>query len=160
MDGNAPISRSTSSPCVCGLSSVTSSRSGESERISSRPRSIVLTKESATRDTELGDRWVREGDKVVMYYGSANRDDSVFEDPDRFDVGRTPNDHQAFGGGGPHYCLGSHLARVEALAMLREILTRLPDIEQAGPVERPQSSLVAGPKHLAVRFTPGRRRTR
>jgi cytochrome P450 len=119
---------------------------------------VVYFRRTAMRDTELGGKQIREGDKVVMYYGSANRDESVFPDPDRFDVARTPNEHVAFGGGGPHYCIGSHVARVEASAMLREILTRMPDVERAGPVERLLSVFIAGPKHLPVRFTPGPRR--
>ena len=89
-----------------------------------------------------------------MYYGSANRDDAVFDDADRFDVARSPNDHIAFGGGGPHFCLGAHLARVEIDAILREVLTRLPDMEPAGPVEWLASNFVSGPSHLPVRFTP------
>lgn len=91
-----------------------------------------------------------------MFYGSANRDESVFPAPDDFDVGRTPNEHIAFGGGN-HYCLGSHIARVEIQAMLREILTRLPDIEQAGPVKRIELNFISGPSTLPVRFTAGRR---
>ena len=88
-----------------------------------------------------------------MFYGSANRDESMFPEPDKFDVGRTPNEHIAFGGG-EHFCLGSHIARVEIQVMLREIMTRLPDIEQAGPVEYLASNFISGPSKLPVRFTP------
>ena len=91
---------------------------------------------------------------MVLYYGSANRDEAVFDDPYRFDLGRTPNDHIAFGGGGPHFCLGAHLARVEAHALLRELLTRLPDIEAAGPTQWLASTFISGPKHLPIQFTP------
>ena len=68
----------------------------------------------------------------MVFYGSGNRDEEVFADPDRFDVGRDPNPHMAFGGGGPHLCLGLHVARIEIAAMLRELLTRLPDLAPAG----------------------------
>jgi len=97
---------------------------------------------------------IRTGQKVVMYYGSANRDTSVFADPDRFDVAREPNPHLAFGGG-QHFCLGAHIARVEIEAMLREIMTRLPDMEPTGPTEWLPSTFISGPKHLPVRYTPG-----
>ncbi len=119
---------------------------------------VVYMRRTATRDTELGGRKIRAGDKVVMYYGSANRDESVFRDPDRFDVARAPNPHVAFGGGGAHFCLGAHLARVEIEAMLREILLRLPDIEPAGPATWLPSTFISGPKQVPVRFTPGKRR--
>ncbi len=95
-----------------------------------------------------------------MYYGSANRDERAFTEPDRFDVGRAPNEHIAFGGGGPHFCLGSHIARVEIQALLRELLTRLPDISPAGPAEWLASNFISGPKHLPVQFTPALHATR
>jgi cytochrome P450 len=117
---------------------------------------VVYMRRTATVDTELGGKQIRAGDKVVMYYGSANRDEAHFANPDRLDVGRTPNDHLAFGGGGPHFCIGAHIARIEIAAMLRQILTRLPDIEPAGIAERVPSIFIAGPKTLPVRFTPGR----
>ncbi|PRC51345.1 cytochrome P450, partial [Mycobacterium sp. ITM-2017-0098] len=88
------------------------------------------------RDTEVRGTPVRKGERVAMFYPSANRDGAHFADPERFDVGRTPNPHLAFGGGGTHYCLGASLARVEATAIFGEILTRMRDIELAGPVER------------------------
>lgn len=115
---------------------------------------VVHMRRTATRDTVLCGRDIRAGDKVVMFYGSANRDDAVFDEPHRFDIGRRPNDHIAFGGGGPHFCLGAHFARIEIDALLREILTRLPDIEPAGPAEWLASNFVSGPSTLPVRFTP------
>jgi cytochrome P450 len=118
---------------------------------------VVYMRRTATRDTEIGGQTISAGDKVVMYYGAANRDASVFADPERFDVGRTPNDHVAFGGGGPHFCLGAHLARLEIAAMFRQIMTRLPDLRPAGPVEWLPSNFISGPKHMPVQFTPGRR---
>jgi cytochrome P450 len=73
-----------------------------------------------------------EGDRVAMFYSSANRDETQFADPDRFDVSRTPNPHVAFGGGGTHFCLGANLARVEAAAILPEVLSRMKNLELAG----------------------------
>ena len=118
---------------------------------------VIYMRRSTTRDTELGGVSVAAGDKVVMYYGSANRDERAFADADRFDVERRPNEHIAFGGGGPHFCLGAHLARVEIQETLAEVLTRMPDVEQAGDVEWLPSNFISGPKHLPVRFTSGPR---
>jgi cytochrome P450 len=118
---------------------------------------VTYMRRRATRSITLHDTDIAPGDKVVMYYGSANRDERAFPDADRFDIARTPNEHVAFGGGGPHFCLGAHIARVEIAAMLREVLTRLPDIEAAGPVEWLASNFISGPKHLPVRFTPAAR---
>ena len=115
---------------------------------------VTYMRRTATKATSIGGTRIEEGDKVVMYYGSANRDESVFTDPYRLDLTRTPNDHQAFGGGGPHFCLGAHLARVEANALLRELLTRLPDIAPSGPTTWLPSTFISGPQHLPVTFTP------
>ena len=106
-----------------------------------------------TRDTELRGQALAAGDKVSLWYISANRDEDVFDDPFRFDIERRPNDHLAFGGGGPHFCLGAHIGRIEIDALLREILTRLPDIQPAGPAEWLPSNFISGPKHLPVRFS-------
>lgn len=119
---------------------------------------VVYMRRTATRDAELHGRAIAAGDKVVMFYGSANRDEEIFPDPDRFDVARSPNEHVAFGAGGPHFCLGAYVARAEAQAMLREVLTRMPDVEPAGPVERLASIFITGPRKMAVRFSPGPRR--
>jgi cytochrome P450 len=121
---------------------------------------VVYMRRTATQDCELAGVPIATGDKVVMYYGSANRDERAFAEPDRFDVGRAPNDQIAFGGGGPHFCLGSHIARVEIQALLRELLTRLPDICPAGPAEWLASNFISGPKHLPVHFTPANAATR
>jgi cytochrome P450 len=118
---------------------------------------VVYMRRTARKDTFVGDTAVAAGDKVVMYYGAANRDPSAFADPERFDVGRRPNPHVAFGGGGPHFCLGAHLARLEIDALLRELLVRLSDVELAGPVEWLASTFISGPKHVPVRFSPGPR---
>ena len=114
---------------------------------------VVYMRRTALKDTEVHGVPISEGDALALYYGAANRDEDVFEKPDRFDVARTPNDHIAFGGG-VHFCLGVHVARVEIAAMLREILTRLPDIEPTGDAEWLESNFISGPKHLPVRFTP------
>ena len=115
---------------------------------------VAYMRRTATVDTVLGDRDIKAGDKVVMYYGSANRDEAVFDGPDTLDLARTPNDHVAFGGGGPHFCLGAHLARAEINAVMRQLLTRLPDLEPVGPTVWQDSVFISGPKHMPVRFTP------
>ena len=94
------------------------------------------------------------GDKVLLFYGSANRDEDVFEDPYTFDVRRDPNPHVGFGAAGPHFCLGAHLARMEIDVMLRELLVRLPDIEASGEPVPAVSRFVNGIKHLPCSFTP------
>ena len=107
---------------------------------------------TAKHDVEMHGQKIRAGDRVVIWNASANRDAAAFPDPDRFDVGRTPNDHLAFGHG-EHFCLGANLARLEVKVMLEELLDRLPDIEQAGEVRKLRSHFVAGIKHMPVRFT-------
>jgi cholest-4-en-3-one 26-monooxygenase len=116
--------------------------------------SIHNFRRTATTDTELRGVPIAKGDKVVLYYASANRDEDVFPDPHTFDVGRTPNDHLAFGGGGVHFCLGASLARAEITAIMRQLVTRLPDLELAGPPNRLHSDFVNGIKTMPVRFTP------
>lgn len=107
---------------------------------------------TATRDCRLRDKDIREGDKVVMWYVSANRDEAVFDDPFRFDVRRTPNRHLAFGGGGAHFCLGNGLARLEIAAVLRALTERVASLEVAGDVSRTRSDLTHGVKSLPVHF--------
>ena len=97
---------------------------------------------------------VKKGDRVAMFYPSANRDEAHFADPDRLDLGRKPNPHLAFGGGGMHFSLGANLARVEAAALLPEVLSRMTNMELAGPVERMPSTLINGIHSMPVRFTP------
>ena len=118
---------------------------------------VVYMRRTASRDTGLGGRRIREGDKVVMYYGAANRDEEVFPEPDRLDVARTPNPHVAFGGGGAHYCLGSHLARVEIDALLDEVLARMHDLALDGEPEWQPSTFISGPRRMPARFRPGPR---
>ena len=117
---------------------------------------VIYFRRTATRDTELGGQAVREGEKIALYYGSGNRDEDMFTDPDTFNVSRDPNPHLAFGAGGPHFCLGVSLARLEIRIMFEELLRRLPDIELAGPVSRLRSNFIAGIKHMPVTFTPER----
>jgi cytochrome P450 len=118
---------------------------------------VTFMRRTLTRDLTLSGHDFREGDRVVLFYGAANRDPRVFEDPERLDLRRDPNPHVGFGGPGPHFCLGAHLARRELAVVFPRLLTRLPDIEVTGEAEMLQSMgipLVAGIKHLPVRFTP------
>ena len=110
---------------------------------------VVDFRRTAMEDTVIGDQPIAAGDKLMMFYGSGNRDEEVFADPDRFDVGRDPNPHMAFGGGGPHLCLGLHVARIEIAEMLRELLTRLPDLAPAGPREPLASNFISRGPHDA-----------
>jgi cytochrome P450 len=109
----------------------------------------------ATRDTELAGTKINEGDRVALWIPSANRDESVFDNPYRFDIARRPNEHIAFGKG-EHFCAGAHLARLELRLMLTDLLSRIEHIELAGEVERLQSNLIAGIKHMPVRFAQTR----
>jgi cytochrome P450 family 142 subfamily A polypeptide 1 len=116
---------------------------------------------TATRDVELGGQKIREGDRMLLLYPSANRDERVFDDPDRFDVERTPNDHVAFGGFGRHHCLGAQLARLELRVLFDELLDRLPDLALADPeaeLPRRRGNFVLGVESMPVRFTPVARR--
>ncbi len=116
---------------------------------------VVWMRRTLTGPFELGGREMDEGDKVLLFYGSANRDEAVFDGPDRFDVRRDPNPHVGFGGPGPHFCLGAHLARREIAVMFRELFAQMPDLELAGPPVPLRSNFINGIKHLPVRFTPG-----
>jgi cytochrome P450 len=108
---------------------------------------------TATQDIEMHGQRIKAGDRVVIWNAAANRDEAQFPDPDRFDIGRTPNEHVALGHG-EHFCLGANLARMELRVMLDEVLNRLPDLEPAGDVQRLYSNFVAGIKHMPVRFPP------
>jgi len=105
------------------------------------------------RDLEFRGQKLREGDNLVLFYSSANRDEAVFEDPFTFRVDRKPNPHLAFGIG-EHFCLGAHLARRSQRALLAELVRRLDSIELAGPPERIHSSFVVGLKKLPLRYRP------
>jgi cholest-4-en-3-one 26-monooxygenase len=111
---------------------------------------------TAATDTEIGGQAIAEGDKVVMFYTSANRDGEAFAEPDRLDVTRSPNDHVAFGAGGPHFCLGASLARLEARVMFEAILSRFEGLEvTVDPTTQPRvySNLIDGFAHLPVRWS-------
>ncbi len=110
---------------------------------------------TATEDTEIRGRKIKENDPVIIWYPSANRDEDVFENADRFDVGRHPNEHLSFGIG-EHFCLGANLARLELNAIFEEIVPRLRTPEFAGPVRRLRSNFINGVKEMRVRFEPGK----
>ena len=109
-------------------------------------------KRTVMHETEMRGQKLRAGERVVVFYGSANRDEEIFDRPDEFDIARDPNPHVAFGAGGPHLCLGMHVARVELAVMFRELLMRMPHIEPAGPIERMHSSFIAGIHSMPVRY--------
>ena len=117
---------------------------------------VIYMRRRARRDVEVGGKKLREGDKAVMYFGSANRDPQKFADADKLDLSRTPNEHIAFGSG-PHVCLGQHIARIEIDAMLIEVLTRMKDFRLAGEPKWLPSNFISGPQVMPVRFTPARR---
>jgi cytochrome P450 len=115
---------------------------------------VIWMRRTVTGDTRLRDVDFKEGDKVLLFYNSGNRDEEVFTDPFTFDVRRDPNPHVGFGGPGPHFCLGAHLARREITVMFRELLRRMPDIEATGEPEMLRSSFIHGIKHLQATWTP------
>src|SRR6266516_383926 len=115
--------------------------------------SVIQFRRTATKDAELAGQQLSAGDKVIIHYASANRDESVFADPDRFDIGRDPNPHISFGDG-THFCLGANLARLQARTLLGELFSRLPDITATGTPTRLRSSFMNGIKHLTAEFTP------
>jgi cholest-4-en-3-one 26-monooxygenase len=118
---------------------------------------VMYFRRTATRDVQMRDKQIKEGDKVALWYISANRDEKMFENPYDFRIERTPNEHIAFGGKGPHFCLGANLARAELRAIFEEILTRMPDMELAGEPQRLRSNFINGIKHIPVSFSPGKR---
>jgi cytochrome P450 len=115
---------------------------------------VIHFRRTAARDTELGSQKLEAGQKVVLWYNSANRDERKFDDPFRFDVARDPNEHLGYGGGGPHFCLGANLARREIAVMFEELFRRLPDIEISGEPDRLLSAFIHGIKRMPCRFTP------
>ena len=111
-----------------------------------------------TADTEIGGQAMAQGDKIVMWYISANRDESVFEDPYKFDITRTPNEHVAFGAGGTHFCLGANLARAELKILFSELIERVGDMKMTADADILRSNFIGGVKHMPVAFTAGSRR--
>jgi cholest-4-en-3-one 26-monooxygenase len=115
---------------------------------------VLHFRRTLTQDYTLDGVEMKEGQKVVMWYVSANRDERVFDDPYRFDITRSTNDHVGFGGGGPHFCLGANLARMEIRLMFKALAERLPDIRATGEPSYLRSNFIGGVKHLPVEFTP------
>jgi cytochrome P450 len=111
---------------------------------------VIHFRRTAREDTEVRGQSIRAGDKVVVWYSSANRDEAQFSEPDRLDVARTPNEHVAFGGGGPHFCLGAGLARLEARVLFEGLIERFPTLRLDGPVRRLRSNFINGIKSLPV----------
>ncbi|MBC8364332.1 MAG: cytochrome P450 [Actinobacteria bacterium] len=127
---------------------------GAVEEIVRMSSPVMHFRRTVTTDgVTLGDRSFSEGDKVVLWYNSANRDEAVFDDPDRFDVTRDPNPHVGFGGPGPHFCLGAHLARREISVLYRHLLERFPDIHATAEPDRLRANFVNGVKHLPCAFS-------
>ncbi|MEX2538595.1 MAG: cytochrome P450 [Actinomycetota bacterium] len=110
----------------------------------------------ATTDVEIAGQLIKEGDEVTLWYPSANRDETIFDKPQTFDVGRTPNEHIAFGKG-EHFCLGANLARLELRVMFEELLRRIPDMQLAGDPVRLRSNFIGGIKRMPISFTPSAR---
>src|SRR3984957_8652961 len=113
---------------------------------------VIFMRRSVTRDCTLNGHEFRAGDRAVLFYWAANRDESVFTDPGKFDITRSPNPHVGFGAAGPHFCLGAHLAKREITVMLRELMTRVPTIRATAEPDRLLSSFINGIKHLACDF--------
>jgi len=112
---------------------------------------VIQFSRTATQDTMVRGQTIRAGEAVCLFYPSANRDEDLFEEPFKFDIGRNPNPHLAFGIG-EHFCLGSNLARLELEVIFRELGKRLEHAELAGAVERLRSSFVGGIKHMPIRY--------
>jgi cholest-4-en-3-one 26-monooxygenase len=119
---------------------------------------VMFFRRNVTKDTELRGQKFKAGDKVSIWYISANRDEDIFPNPFAFDIRRTPNQHVAFGGGGPHFCLGASLARMEMSILFEELVKRVATVERTGPVKRLRSNFINGLKHLPVRITPRARK--
>jgi cholest-4-en-3-one 26-monooxygenase len=113
---------------------------------------VMHFQRTALTDVEVGGQVIPKDDRVAIYYATANRDPEIFDEPYRFDITRDPNPHIAFGGGGPHFCLGANLARLEMRVMFEALAKRAPNIEQAGQAQRLRSMFISGIKHLPVRF--------
>jgi cholest-4-en-3-one 26-monooxygenase len=118
---------------------------------------VMNFRRQTTSAFEVGGQRIEADTKVVFFHISANRDERVFANPQAFDITRNPNPHIAFGGGGPHFCLGANLARMEIRVMFEHLLDRLPDMELAGDVQRLQSAFISGVKHIPITFPAGPR---
>ncbi|MCP2341574.1 cytochrome P450 [Actinomadura rupiterrae] len=113
---------------------------------------VISFRRNVVRDHELNGHRYREGDQVMLFYSSANRDDAVFEQPDSFDISRHPNPHVGFGGPGPHFCLGANLARLEITEMFRALYTRLPTARSVGDPDMLRSYFMNGVKRIRIEF--------
>jgi cholest-4-en-3-one 26-monooxygenase len=118
---------------------------------------VMYFRRNVTRDTVLRGQQLEDGDKVSIWYISANRDEDKFDRPFEFDILRSPNEHVGFGGGGPHHCLGMNLARMEIYVLLEEMAKRIPTLERTGEAEPLRSNFIAGIKHMPVKYPPGER---
>jgi cytochrome P450 len=119
---------------------------------------VMYMRRTAREDTTIRDVTIKEGDKVALWYIAADHDPDVFTDPHRFDITRNPaDDFVAFGGGGPHFCLGTHLAKLEIKVMFEELLSRIPEMSLDGDVDRLRSNFINGIKHMPVKFAPAAR---
>jgi len=127
---------------------------GATEEILRWASPVMYFRRNVQRDTEVGGQPIKAGEKVSLWYISANRDADVFDDPFTFDIARDPNPHIAFGGGGPHFCLGAQLARLEIRVLFEELATRIPQVQPLGQPDRLRSNFIGGIKHLPVRLTP------
>jgi cholest-4-en-3-one 26-monooxygenase len=116
---------------------------------------VMYFRRNVTEDMEYKGHQLKAGEKVSIWYVSANRDEDVFENPFEFDITRSPNDHVAFGGGGPHHCLGANLARMEMRLFFEELTRLVPKVEQVGEISRLRSNFIGGIKHLPVSFAAG-----
>ena len=119
---------------------------------------VVHFRRTAVTDTEIAGTKIAASDKVLLFFNSANRDEAIFDDPYAFDIGRSPNPHLTLGGGGPHFCLGAHLARLEIRVLFEELFRRLPDISIASAPTYMHSMFFNGVKALPCEFTPSKQR--
>ena len=159
--------RNTASGCMRALIE----NDGERQKLIKNPDGIANAVEEMLRwvspviyfarvaqcDTEVGGHPIKEGERVAMWYASGSRDPEAVDDPDRFDVSREKTPHQAFGGGGPHFCLGNGLARLELRVLFEELMRRMPDMKIAGPITRAKSNFSNELTSMPVTFTPGKR---
>ena len=125
---------------------------GATEEILRWASPVMYFRRNATKDFELRGQTIKAGEKISLWYISGNRDEEIWADPFTFDITRDPNPHIAFGGGGPHFCLGSQLARMEIHVLFEELAKRVPRVEQLGAPEPLRSNFIGGIKHLPVRF--------
>jgi cholest-4-en-3-one 26-monooxygenase len=117
---------------------------------------VNMFRRTAIEDVEVGGVAIKKGEKVVIYYTSANRDETVFTNPDEFDIAREPNPHVGFGGGGPHFCLGRHLAKLELECLFRSLINRVDHVELVMGPRRLRSNFINGIKEMTMRFVPAR----